>query len=121
MLPRIVLFALQLLAAWYVGEGLAGFISRGFSVGRSNEIYVYAVAYPFVVMLVGYAGSKIMKDVPTPSGGTLIVTFAVAIGMALLTLVPQFTQTAETLIPALRNSRYLYPLAGAILGYLVKR
>ena len=121
MLPRIVLFALQFLAAWYLGEILAQFIARGFSVGRSNEIFVYAAVYPLLIMLVGYAGSKVLKEVRTPSGSTLLVTVALSVGLALLTLVPQVTQALETAIPALRSSRYLYPLAGALIGYYVKR
>ena len=121
MLPRIVLFALQLLAAWYVGDALVGFITRGLAIGRSNEIFVYAVVYPLLIMLVGYAGSKVLKQVPTPSGATFVATVALSVGFAVLTLVPQVTQIVETAIPALRNSRYLYPLAGAIVGYLIKR
>ena len=120
MLPRIVLFALQLLCAWYLGEALTGFIARGLTIGRSNEIFVYAVVYPFVIMLVGFVGSKVLKNVWTPSGATLIVTFALSIGLALLSLVPQITQMAEIVIPALRGNRYFYPLAGALLGYFIK-
>lgn len=121
MLPRIVLFALQLLAAWYVGEALTGFIARGFSIGRANEIFLYAGVYPLIVMLVGYAGSKVMKDVPTPSGGTLAATFALAIGLAVLSQVALVTQMIEAVIPVLRGNRYLYPLVGAIVGYFAKR
>ena len=121
MLPRIVLFALQLLTAWYVGEAFTGFIARGLSIGRNNEIFVYAVVYPFIIMLVGYIGSKVLKEVRTPSGGTLVATFALSIGFAVLTLVPQITQMADLIIPALRSNRYLYPLAGALLGYFIKR
>ena len=121
MLPRIVLFALQLLAAWYLGEVFAGFITRGLAVGRGNEIFVYAVVYPLIVMLVGYAGSKVLKGVPAPSGATFVATVAVAVAFALLTLVPQITQVTEGAVPMLRGSRYLYPLAGAFIGYFIKR
>ena len=121
MLPRIVLFALQLLAAWYLGEFFAGFIARGLGIGRGNEIFVYAAVYPLLVMLVGYAGSKVLKGIPPPSAATLVVTLALAFGFALLTLIPQITQIAEGAVPMLRSNRYLYPLAGAFIGYVFKR
>ena len=121
MLPRIVLFALQLAAAWYLGSTLTAFVGRGFGIGRSNEIFVDAVIYPLLVVLVGFAGSKVMKNVKSPSAATLLVTLALSIALALSTLIPQVVQAVETAIPLLRSSQFIYPLVGALAGYYIKR
>lgn len=121
MLPRIVLFALQLVTAWYVADALVSFIARGFSVARSNEVYVYAVVYPLLIMLVGYAGSRVLRGVKSPSGATFILTLALSIALALVTLFPQVLRMAEILVPALRTATNIYPLVGALIGYYIKR
>ena len=121
MLPRIVLFALQLAAAWYLGTFLNDFISRGFSIGRAREVFVYAAVYPLLVMLVGYAGSKVLKGVRSPSAATLLVTLALSIAFALATLIPQVALALENAIPVLRSSQFYYPLVGTLIGYYIKR
>lgn len=121
MLPRIVLFALQLATAWYVADVVVSFVARGFSVARSNEIYVYAVIYPLLIMLVGYAGSRVLKQVTTPSGATLILTLALSIALSLITLFPQAMRMVEILVPSLRVATNIYPLVGALIGYYIKR
>lgn len=121
MLPKIVLFGLQFLAVWYLGDLVSTTIARGLAVARDNMIYVYALVYPVIVMLVGHAGSTVLKGVRRPSGATLIVTIAAAIALALTTLVPQIVQVVEGIVPALRGNRYVYPLIGALAGYYLKR
>ena len=122
MLPRIVLFFLQLLAAWGLGDTITLPIWRGLSLQVSNQILVYAFVYAFLIMIVGYSGSKILKNVRSPSGLALIITFALPIVVALILITfPQVTQAIHGIIPSLRNNMYLYPLVAAMIGYYIAR
>ena len=119
MLPRIVLFGLQLLAAWYLAPAIKGLVPG--LVARPHDIFVYAVLYALIIMIVGFAGSLVLKNVPTPSGLTLAVSLVLACALAGLTLVPAITQALEGAVPALRTNRNVYPLLGALIGYFIKR
>jgi len=122
MLPRIVLFALQLLAAWAIADWFALPIIRNVpALARPYDVFVYAVVYTLIITIVGHSGSLVLKDVRTPSGGTLVITFILSMLLAGLTLVPAVTQVVHGLIPMLRSNLYLYPLLGAVLGYYLKR
>ena len=122
MLPRIVLFALQFLAAWGIADWFVLPIVRNVtSLARPYDVFVYATVYSLLVMIIGYSGSLVLKDVRTPSGGTLVATFILAMALAGLTLVPAVTQVLNGAIPMLRTNLYLYPLLGAFIGYYLKR
>ena len=123
MLPRIVLFFLQLLVAWYTADLFAMPIVRGLGLTRTYDVLVYAVVLALLVMIVGWAGSLVLKDLTQPSGATLLVCLALALLLAGLTLIPQAQQALESAVPAFRdpNNRRFIPLLGALVGYLVKR
>ncbi len=92
MLPRIVLFALQLFAAWAIADWFVLPIVRNVpALARPYDVFVYAFIYALIVMIVGYSGSLVLKDVRTPSGSTLIVTLILSFVFAGLTQVPART------------------------------
>lgn len=119
MLPRIVLFVLQLIAAWYLAPVIKGVLPV--LLARPYDIFLYAILYALIIMIIGFAGSLVLKDVPTPSGATLAVSLLLAIGLAALTLVPAITQALGGAVPVLRTNLNVYPLLGALIGYFVKR
>jgi hypothetical protein len=122
MLPRLVLLLLQVAAGWYIADWIAVPIIRNVpALARPYDIFVYAVVYALIIMVVGYSGSLVLKGVRTPSGGTLLLSLALALILAGLTLVPAVTQTVSGIVPALRTNLVLYPFAGALIGYYVKR
>ena len=122
MLPRIVLLALQLLAAWALVDWFALPLIRNVpALARPYDVFAYAIVYSAIIMIVGYSGSLILKDVPKPSGATLIVTFVLALVLAGLTLVPAVTQIVNGIVPSLRTNLYVYPLVGALAGYYLRR
>ncbi len=119
MLPRIVLFALQLLAAWYLVPVIKGALPV--LVVGPFSILVDALLYGLIVVIVGYAGSRILKEVPSPTGVTFVVSLLLAFLLAGLTLVPQISLAIEGVVPVLARNRFLYPLVGALVGYYLKR
>lgn len=121
MLPRIVLFVLQLLVAWACADWIVGPATRSLGISRDYHVLAYAVVYAVMVWLVGLAGGAVLKEVRPPSTGTLVMCLILAIAFAVVTLVPQLRDAIEGVIPALRGSRNYYPLAGAMLGYFLKR
>ena len=119
MLPRIVLFALQLLAAWYLVPAIKSALPA--LLTRPYDIFVYAVLYALVITVVGFVGSLILKDVRTPSAQTLVSSLVLALLLAGLTLVPAVTQASGGVVPALRANPHIYPLIGALAGYFARR
>ncbi len=119
MLPRIVLFVLQLIAAWYLAPAIKGALPV--LVARPNDIFIDAILYALIILIVGFVGSLILKGASTPSSGTFTICLLLALVLAGLTLVPQVTQIVETTVPALRGNRSLWPLLGAVVGYVLKR
>ncbi len=119
MLPRIVLLIIQIAAAWT----LAGPIKAALPslLGRQYDIFVYALLFAVIIMVVGFAGSLVLKNVRVPSVGTFIASLFLAVLLAAITLIPQIQQPIEQALPLLQSNRSLYPLIGAIVGYLLKR
>ena len=121
MLPRVVLFVLQLAAAWYFADWLVAPIVRGLGLNREYHVLVFAVIYAVIVMVVGLGGGAVLKEVSPPSAGTFAVSLVLALAFAVVTLVPQVWDQVTGVVQGLRgNQRYL-PLFGAMLGYLIKR
>jgi hypothetical protein len=120
MIPRIVLFALQIAAGWFIvpilRKSLPGVVPPAY------ELFLLALLYAVVIIVVGFVGALVMKGVPVPSAGTFVVMLILAGALAALALyVPQFTQAVEGVAPILRANRFVYPFVGALLGYYVKR
>jgi hypothetical protein len=59
--------------------------------------------------------------VRSPSGGTLVLSLVLALGLAAVTLVPAARDAIHGVIPALRSNLYLYPFIGALVGYYLRR
>ena len=121
MLPRIVLFVLQLAAAWYFADWLVAPIVKGLGLSREYHVLVFALIYAVIVMVVGLAGAAVLKEVSSPSAGTFAVSLILALAFAVVTLVPQIWDQVTGVVQGLRgNQRYL-PLVGALIGSVVKR
>ena len=119
MLPRLVLLLVQIAAAWFLGPSIKAALPA--ILGTQYDNLLYALIYAVVIMLVGFAGSLVLKNVPVPSLGTFIASLVLALIFALATLFPQVTEPVGNAIPLLRGNARLYPFVGALIGYLLKR
>ena len=84
------------------------------------DIFVLAVIFAILIIMIGFIGSLVLKEVGAPSSATMTATLVVALIFAALTLVPQIVSWVSSItrgnIPA-----KAYPLIGAVLGYLIRR
>ena len=112
MIGYIILIPLQFVAA-YIGAPIA---LAYIDVGGDPRTFVHAALYAVIVWLVGLVGSVVLKGVRTPSLGTLVLALVGAMIGAGLMLYPAALEAMPARFPPL----YL-PLAGAILGYLLRR
>ncbi|MEZ5849181.1 MAG: hypothetical protein R3D68_00850 [Hyphomicrobiaceae bacterium] len=119
MLPRLVTFVLQVAITWYLTPVIKAALPT-FSL-RPYDILVDAVLFALVIVLVGFTCALTLKNVKKPGGGTLIASIVLGLVFAGLTLVPQIVQAIDGAVPALRTMHVVYPMAGALLGYYVKR
>jgi len=115
MLGRLLLLLVQLAVGWLAAPHLARYVP---GLG-ALDIFVYAVIYAVLVTIVGFVGSLVLQGVGTPSTGTLSSSIVFALIFAALTLLPPVTSFVAGFVPGLRP--HVYPLIGAVLGYLVKR
>ena len=121
MLPRIVLLLVQIAAAWFVGNWIKEIISS--PLGRLYDPLVYAVIYAVIVMVVGFAGSLVLKGLRVPGATTFVVSLVMALILAALTLpfLSSVYGPIQDAVPFLRNNGRLLPLVGAVVGYLIIR
>ncbi len=120
MLPRIVLFGLQIVVAWYCADWIVVPLVRTLGVGREYVLFLYAAVFALIVWLVGLAGGGVLKAVSAPSGGTFVTALVLALAAA--AAVVFFGSSIDAIIPQLSGVRNtVYPLAGAMIGYLLKR
>lgn len=119
MLPRIVLLLVQIAAAWFLAEPIKAAVPA--LLGRQYDIFLYAILYAVIVMVVGFAGALVLKGLRVPSSATFIASLVLALVLAALTLFTQATGPIEEALPFLRGNAKLYPFAGALVGYLLKR
>jgi hypothetical protein len=117
MLPKIILTLLQLHVALTYGPALRGLIPT--SLGALN-IFLLAVIVAVVVWIVGHIGALVLKETPPPTNATLVWCLVLAAVFAGLSLIPQVT---SVLASTVRQSipQPVYPVVGAVLGYLIKR
>lgn len=115
MLGRLVLILLQIAACWFLGPLI---VSKLPQLGGLN-IFLFAAVFAILVWLLGFLGALVLKDVAQPSPATLSFALVGALIGAGLTLVPQVTGFVATFVKGVPT--LAYPLAGAVLGYAIKR
>ena len=119
MLPRIVLLIIQIAAAWFLAEPIKAAIPS--LLGRQYDIFIYALIYAAIIMLVGFAGSLVLKGVRVPTVATFVASLVLALILAGITLVSQVLGPVQDALPFLRGNTKLFPFVGALVGYLLKR
>lgn len=116
MLGRLILLLLQIAVGWFGTNALMGYIH----VGGQFHLFIFAVVAAIVVFLIGIIAAQVLKDVGAPSSHTLSWALAFALIAALLwtfgPTVPLLSDVPWSKIP----EKYAV-LAGAILGYMIKR
>lgn len=114
MLGRLILILLQAAIAWFLSPILAGYIP----VPGAFSLFVLAILFAIIVFLVGVIGAQVLRGVGQPGTSALSWSLVLAlICAAIATFAPDFVPqlTLGTL-----QARGLV-LAGAILGYLIRR
>ena len=116
MLGRLILLLLQIIGGWFGANAIMKYIS----VGGEFRIFIFAVACAIVVFLIGVIAAQVLKEVGQPSSHTLSWSLALALIAALLwKFGPGLPVLSD--IPWGRVQDEYAVLAGAILGYLIKR
>lgn len=116
MLGRLILILLQIVLGWYGSQALMGIV--GGSVPGNFRLYVFAVVAAIVIYFIGVIAAQVLKEVPAPSSHTLSWALGLALVAALLwSFGPQYVSQ----IPWGRVRAEYAVLAGAILGYLMKK
>ncbi len=111
MLSYLVLIALQFAAAWFC----APVVLRYIPVTGDPRTFAHAAVFAVIVWLVGLIGSLVLKDVRTPSTASLGLGLVLALAGAGVIVAGLVNK-----IP-LHFAPMFLPLAGAILGYLLRR
>lgn len=119
MLPRIVLLIIQIAAAWFLADPIKSALPA--LLGRQYDIFIYALLYAAIIMIVGFAGSLVLKGVRVPGVGTFVASLVLACILSAITLFTQVSGPIQETLPFLRGNAKLYPLVGALVGYLLKR
>lgn len=111
MLGRLVLVLLQLAIGWFGAPEVLRYVP----VGGDAQVFVYAVAAAVIVWVVGLIGAQVLKDVGTPSAGTLA---AALLGGIIGAAIVAFKLNAMVPISIPPN---LWPLGLATLGYALRK
>ena len=113
MLSYLILIALQFACAWFGAPEVLGYIP----VSGDPRTFVHAAIFAVIVWLVGVLGSLVLKDVRQPGSSTLgLALFLALAGAAVIVFAPQILAA----IP-LKFAPMFLPLAGAIVGYMIRR
>ena len=114
MLGRIILLALQIAVAWLAGPIVRGYVPAP----GAADLFLYAAIFAVLAYVTGVLAALVIKDVGAPSGSTLTWSLMLAlIAAAAVT----FGQAYIPQIPGNAVSKRGIVLAGALLGYLLKR
>jgi hypothetical protein len=112
MLGRLILILLQAIIAWFAAPIIAGYVP----VPGAFSLFLFAIICAIIVFLVGILAAQVLRDVGQPGSVTLTSALIFAlIAAAVATWGPQFLPQIHRVSP-----RALV-LAGAIIGYLIKR
>jgi len=112
MLGRLILILLQAIIGWFAAREIAGYIH----LGHPFDPFIFAIICAIIVFLVGVVASLVLRDIGQPGSSTLTwalvcALIAAAIAMWGPMFVPQISRIPDNGLI----------LAGAILGYLIKR
>lgn len=114
MLTKLILFILQVAVAWF----LAPIIYSKIPVPGEFGLFLYALLFAIIVFLTGVLGAQVLQGVGSPSSATLSASLVLAlIVAAVIVFLPQ----VMAMIPSNTISDRGFVLAGAILGYWIKR
>lgn len=111
MLSYLILIALQIAGAWFGAPPILQHIP----VSGDPRTFVHAAIFAVIVWIIGILGSLVLKDVRQPGTSSL----GLALVLALIGAVVVVTGLVGK-IP-LHFAPMFLPLAGAILGYLIRR
>lgn len=115
MLGYMVLIILQIIAAWFGKPQVMVYIPS--NLGSLAISAIEAAIYALIVWIIGVLFSFVLKDVRMPGTPTLATALIGAlIGAAIVVFLPGFGVS----IPRSINLQFI-PLAGAIIGYFVRR
>ena len=113
MLSYLILIAVQFMTAFLGAPQVLAHIP----VSGDARTFVHAAIYAIIVWLVGLIASQVLKDVRQPSSSSLALAVVLALaGAAIIVFAPTLLNAIPLKFPAL-----YVPLAGAILGYLIRR
>ena len=113
MLGKLILLLLQIAVAWLVAPVLYRALP-----GTGFELLVYAVLFAIIVFLTGVLGAQVLQGVGGPSSATMSAALILAlIVAAVLTFIPGLVPN----IPNVSFTNLGLVLAGAIIGYWIKR
>jgi hypothetical protein len=114
MLGRLVLLLLQIGIGWFGSQAIMKYIQ----MGGIFRLFIFAVVAAIVVFLVGIIAAQVLREVGAPSSHTLSWAVGLAlIAAALWTFGPQYLPQ----VPWRQVQPEYAVLAGAILGYMIKR
>lgn len=116
MLGRLILFLLQVALGWFGSKALMDTV--GSAVPSSLKLYVFAAVAAVVCYLIGIVAAIVLKEVASPSSATLSWSLTLAIVAALLW---SFGPSILPQVPWGKIRPEHAVLAGAILGYIVRR
>ncbi len=112
MLGRLILILLQVIIAWFGAPKIMAYIH----LGSILETFAFAAVCAIIVFLVGIIAAQVLQDVGTPSSATLSWSLIFALIAAAIAI------WGPQLVPAIgRVPDNALIVAGAVLGYLVKR
>jgi hypothetical protein len=115
MLGRLVLLLLQIAVGWLGTNAIMSYIRLG-----EFRLYIFAVVAAIVVFLIGVIAAQILREVGTPSSHTLSWALVCALIAALLwSFGPGLPVLSD--VPWERVRAEYAVLAGAILGYTIKK
>lgn len=113
MLARLLLIILQIAAGWFGAHAILPYVQIG-----EFQLFLFGAIAAVFVWLIGFLGSLVLRYIGRPGGGTLAFTVVFALlGAALATWGPQLLPT----LPWARIDAYYLTLAGAIVGYIMKK
>ncbi len=117
MLGRIVLTAAQVGLGWAFAQQLRDLIPlpKG-----QLDMFLLALIFAGVFWGVGLVLSLVLRDAGRPSLGTLSAAVVMGLAGAAMTWIPPLTAAIDGLLQ-MKLPPAVYPMAGALMGYMARR